>query len=82
MREFFVVFRSRTEAVRFLEGLQSYGISCKLINTPSGAKAGCGLSVKLFAKDMQMAHIVLERGKFSSVVGFFCFSQGGGVIKL
>lgn len=51
----FVAFRSRAEAVRFYEELASYRISGRLINTPSSAKVGCGLSVKLFAKDMQQA---------------------------
>lgn len=82
MREFFVAFRSRAEAIRFYEALIAYHINCKVINTPSSAGLGCGLSVKLFAKDMNQAKIVLERGRFASAVGFYYFSQNGAAIRL
>lgn len=82
MREFFIAFRSRSEAIKFHEALVSYGISCRIINTPSSAKLGCGLSVKLFAKDMRQAKIVLERGKFQSVIGYYYFSQSGSAIRI
>lgn len=82
MGEFFVSFRSRQEAVRFYEEMTSYRVSCKLINTPSSAGVGCGLSVKLFAKDMGQAKAVLSRGRYPSAVGFFYFSQNGNAIRL
>lgn len=82
MREFFIAFRSRSEAISFYEALMSYRISCKLINTPSSAKVGCGLSVKLFAKDMPQAKKVLERGKFFSAIGFYYFSSSGSAIRI
>ncbi len=82
MREFFIVFRSRAEAIRYFELLKTYNISSKVINTPSSVKVGCGLSIKMFSKDMQMAKIVLERGRFTSAVGFYYFSQNGNVIRL
>ena len=82
MREFFIPFRSRSEAIRFYEALLGYNITCKLINTPSSAKVGCGLSVKLFARDMAQAKTVLIRGKFQSAVGIFYFSQNGTAIKV
>ncbi len=82
MREFFIPFRSRSEAIRFYESLLSYNISCKVINTPSSAGVGCGLSVKLFAKDMSQAKAVLARGRFVSAVGIFYFSQNGAAIRL
>lgn len=80
MREFFIPFRSRSEAIRFYEALSSYGITSRVINTPSSAKVGCGLSVKLFARDMQAAKTVLMRGKFQTAVGIFYFSQNGTAI--
>ncbi len=82
MREFFIPFRSRSEAVRFFEALMGYGIACRLINTPSAANVGCGLSVKLFAKDMQTAKTVLTRDRYQSAVGIFYFSNNGAVIRL
>lgn len=82
MREFFIAFRSRQEAVRFFEELVSYHISARIINTPSSCGVGCGLSVKLFAKDMQQARVILSRGGYRSAIGFYYFSQSGSVIKL
>ena len=82
MREFFVAFRSRAEAIRFYESLVGYHINCKVINTPSSAGVGCGLSIKLFAKDMRQAKIVIDRGRFASVIGFYYFSTNGTAIKL
>ncbi len=82
MREFFIAFRSRSDAVRFYEVLVSYKISSKLINTPSSAKVGCGLSVKMFAKDMGVANTLLERGRYASVIGIYYFLGDGSVQKI
>lgn len=82
MREFFIAFRSRSEAIAYYEALLSYHIACKLINTPSSAGLGCGLSVKLFARDMPQAKKALERGRFYSAVGFFYFSTNGRAIMV
>ena len=82
MREFFIAFRSRQEAVRFFEEMATYHVACKLINTPSSAKVGCGLSVKLFAKDMGQAKVVLSRGRYTSAIGLYYFSQNGTAIRL
>ncbi len=82
MREFFIPFRSRSEAISFYEALLSYRIAGKLINTPSSAGVGCGLSVKLFARDMPQAKKVLERGRFRSAVGFYYFSANGTAIRI
>lgn len=82
MREFFIAFRLRSEAISFYEALLGYRIVCKVINTPSSAKVGCGLSIKLFAKDMQLAKRVLERGRFNSAIGFYYFSTNGNAIRI
>lgn len=82
MREFFIAFRSRQEAVRFFEELTSYSISARLINTPSSAGIGCGLSVKLFAKDMSMARVVLARGRYNSQIGIYYFGANGNIIRM
>jgi hypothetical protein len=82
MREFFIVFRSRSEAVRFYEMLIGYRVPSKIMNTPSSAGIGCGLSVKMFSKDMSKAKVVIERGKFNSVAGFFYLSQNGAAIRI
>lgn len=82
MREYFIAFRSRSEAVRFYESMLGYRLPVKLINTPSSAGIGCGLSVKFFAKDMQRSQVVLERGHYSTVAGIFYFSAHGGAVRM
>ena len=82
MREFFIAFRSRSEAIAFYEALLGYRVMCKIITPPSSATVGCGLSVKLFATAMPLAKKVLERGRFNSAIGFYYFSTNGTAIKV
>ena len=82
MREFFVAFRSRSDAMRFYEELTSYRLSARIINTPSSAGAGCGLSVKMLMKNLQQAKIVLERSRISSAIGFFTFKESGAAKRM
>lgn len=81
MREFFIVFRSRSEAARFYGVLADYGISAKLINTPSSAGVGCGLSVKCLVKNLKTVTQALERGRFGSVVGKYYIADDGRSVK-
>ena len=76
MGEIIVVIKSRAGALRFYDELRSYNISCRLINTPKEAKTGCGLSVKLLAKDLKRAQIILSRG-IVGVEGIFAVEHGG-----
>jgi hypothetical protein len=81
MREFIVVFRSRSEAARYYEQLAMYRISASLINTPSSASSGCGLSVKCLVRNLPIAMQVLERGHYNSVVGRFYVGNDGKCTK-
>ena len=42
-----IAFRSRSLAIRFYEFLSGFGVRGEIINTPSEAGVGCGLSVKV-----------------------------------
>ena len=81
MREFFVVFRSRSEAARYYEQLATYRISATLINTPSSASAGCGLSVKCLVRHLPIAMQILDRGHYTSVAGRFYLGKDGKSVK-
>lgn len=81
MREFFIAFRSRAEAARYYEQLATYNIPARLINTPSTASIGCGLSVKCLVRNLPMAMNVLERGRYNSVIGRFYLSSDGKSTK-
>lgn len=82
MREFFIAFRSRSDAIRFYEELTTYRIPARIINTPSSAGVGCGLSVKLLAKNLQQVKIVLERSRLASAIGFFYFAENGSARRM
>ncbi len=82
MREFFVAFRSRSDAVRFYEELKGYRIPAKLINTPSSAGIGCGLSVKLLSRDLPQTKTVLSRSNYSSAAGLFYLDDNGRAILM
>ncbi len=82
MREFFVAFRSRSDAMRFYEEAVSYRLPARIINTPSSAGSGCGLSVKMLAKNLGRARAILERMRTDSVIGFFGIAENGAVRRL
>ena len=81
MREFFIVFRSRSEAARYYEQLATYRRPSTLINTPSSASSGCGLSVKCLVRNLPQAMQILERGHYNSVAGRFYVGKDGKSIK-
>lgn len=81
MREFYVAFRSRSEAARFYEALGDNRIPARVINTPASASVGCGLSVKALVRYLPQALKVLERGRFSTIIGKYYVGESGGSIK-
>lgn len=82
MREFFVAFRSRSDAVRYYEELATYRIPARIINTPSSAGTGCGLSVKMLVKYRGQAGVVLDRMKLGSAVGWFYITESGAARRM
>ncbi|HKL93869.1 MAG TPA: DUF3343 domain-containing protein [Clostridia bacterium] len=79
MREIFIAFRTRSQAMWFYEQVQSYRLPAKIINTPKEAMAGCGLAVKMLYRDLNRAKIILQRGNFSSLVGIFAILADGTI---
>lgn len=82
MREFFVAFRSRSDAMRFYEEVRTYRLPARIINTPASAGTGCGLSVKMLVKNLGQARVVLERMRCDSVIGFFGIVENGSARRL
>ncbi len=82
MSEIFFAFRSRTDAIKFYEELQTYKISSKIINTPSSAGLGCGLSVKVLKKYMTGALPILDRMRLNTFAGIFEIGKGGAAIRI
>ena len=82
MREFFIAFRSRSDAMRFYEEAATYRLPARIIHTPSSAGTGCGLSVKMLVKNLGQARVVLERMGLSSVIGFFYLTESGAARRM
>ncbi|MDD4840116.1 MAG: DUF3343 domain-containing protein [Clostridia bacterium] len=82
MREIFLAFRTRSQAMWFFEQAQSYRLPTKVINTPKEAMAGCGLAVKMLYRDLNRAKILLQRGDYSSLVGIFAYMADGSIKSL
>ena len=82
MREFFIAFRSRSDAMRFYEEAATYRLPARIINTPPSAGTGCGLSVKMLVKNLGQARVVIERMRLNSVIGFFYLTESGAARRM
>lgn len=71
MIEYIMVFRSRTQTMRFHSELERRGIPSAVINTPQAAKLGCGLSVRIKQGFLQAARGLLAMGGFGTFAGVF-----------
>ncbi len=70
-------FRSRTEALEFLEVLKRFGISAQIVSTPREARVGCGLSVRFSFTALSRVKGLLMRMGANSFAGFFVSSGYG-----
>ena len=62
MKFYYVTFRSVTHGQRGEKLLKQQGIRCTLLRTPKWMEEqGCGYSLRLRAKDLQMALEMLRR---------------------
>lgn len=66
-----IIFRSRSQAVRFYDFLSGFGVRGEIINTPSEAEVGCGLSVKVSRSAYPVAVAAARKFNGGSMVGFF-----------
>ena len=73
----FFAFRSRANAINFYETLLSRGINAELINTPSAAQLGCGLSVQVRYEDIETSSEILSQGYYTTFKGLFSLYQDG-----
>ncbi len=69
-REYVIAaFRSPDEAVRAVNFFKGKGLRASLINTPSSARTGCGISLKTDAGNQPVMKSLL--GGFSTLAGVF-----------
>lgn len=68
---YLIVFRARSETMKFYSILSSYGVISEIVNTPRQLSVACGISLKLVAKDLVIAKEILNRRLFSTFAGIF-----------
>lgn len=71
MTEILAVFKSRSQAIDCNARLKSYGVPVSLINTPSEANIGCGLSIRIPPASLERAKFIVKNGNYSAFYGFF-----------
>ena len=81
MTYFVVVFRSRSETMKFANILNSYGFKTAFVSTPRKISVSCGISAKIEAKALQISKEILKRRQFYTFGGIY-YSQGEDYIKL
>lgn len=77
MEYILAVFRSRTQTLSFDKILRSYGVKCRIVNTPKQVIVACGLSIKLSVKDFEDAFNIFCRRNFDNFAGFFYVKENG-----
>jgi hypothetical protein len=65
------VFRSRSHSLDYVERLHSYGVQAPTMTIPKELKIGCGLCVRLDARDFFRAQAIMKTGRYSSFKGFY-----------
>lgn len=83
MEEYYIaVFKSRTQTLRFYDKLKQKRTNVFIINTPSRAGLGCGLSVKFFIENLNCVKNLLQLENYYSFAGLFCVLGKGNTLIL
>jgi len=67
-------FRSRSESMGFFDAATRKGLPCKLISTPRAISIGCGLSVKISVRDVELASKLLDCCNYNTFLGLFYYN--------
>ncbi len=70
---YLIVFRARSETMKFYSLLSSYGVTPEIVNTPRQVSVACGISIKIYSKDLPIANDILSRRQFSTFGGIFLY---------
>lgn len=66
-----VVFKSRTDTMRFYNIIKRHGSFCSIINTPRILISSCGISVKISGASVNIARQIISANNFSSFFGIY-----------
>ena len=77
MKKCVVVFKSRTQAMSFIDIMKREGYFAKIVSTPKEARIGCGISAEILKSNASVALKIVKRGGFSSFHGIFLIDKLG-----
>ncbi|NCB48705.1 MAG: DUF3343 domain-containing protein [Clostridia bacterium] len=68
---YLIVFRARSETMKFYSILSSYGVKSEIVNTPRQISVACGISLKISSQDVPIAKEILTRRQFNTFAGIY-----------
>ncbi|MEG1710928.1 MAG: DUF3343 domain-containing protein [Clostridia bacterium] len=71
MRYIILAFKSQSEAAKILQLINAIGVKVTMVNTPYGAKVGCGISLRIDEFDYDKVKKALESIHLSTFAGYF-----------
>ena len=72
------VFRSRAQSLDYAERLYKYGVEATMTLAPKEARIGCGMCVRIDARNFVRANAILKTGRYSSFKGYYKVEYVGG----
>lgn len=73
-----IAFRSRTESMRFGDLIAKAGVPSTLINTPRELSVGCGISVSVEEKYLDITrHLLRQYTNKQSFIGIYKLMKNG-----
>lgn len=82
MTDIIAIFRSRSQVIDCNQKLKSMGIPSAIINTPTEANIGCGLSLKIPNDSFERVRFVIKNSRYSAFYGFFRIQSNNNRIIL
>lgn len=68
---YLVVFRSKSETLKFASILASYGHKSAIVSTPRQISVSCGVSARIDFKALETAKNIVSRRQFYTFAGIF-----------
>ena len=77
MKIYIVVFRSRTNVMRFVDKMRGNGYAASVIPLPKDIQIGCGLCAKINGPDVKIAFQVVNYYRISGFYGVYSVEKNG-----
>lgn len=80
MKKYLAVFRSRTDALSFIEDMKSNYSYAAAIPTPKQLKLGCGTSAEFSLNGISVAKRLISKKKYPSFYAIVLIEKSAGKI--